>query len=904
MKLAPFFLRSLFVAALGLASAHAASSLQASAEPGALLGGRQFSYTDANGSFSAIEYGSGVLAQFSSPTHNWTLTFSNVSGQALSVGSYERARLLATPTHPLLNVAGEGLGCGTVATGRFIVRELVRGSGGTVSSFAADFEFHCGANTRALFGGIRVNSSMSYVQMAPLPMGPTFLQLGSQPGDFLLNGQARFFTMNDGWFTALVNAAGPAFAFDAPGNNPDWHIAVGNGSGTPLAVGTYENAIDLPNSQGRPGISIGGENRACTPLTGRFVVRELTTDDDGIIVSAAIDVEGRCSGQYYGSWSAGIRFNSSVAYVAPTFLPVASQLQYVDSATRFIVAAGSMTPALRIRAQDASGSYVVGAYVRFELSSNCGYPLGYIDVVSDSFGIATLSPFQAGTTSGLCTISAVSVPALASRHDFQLDIYRPEEIALAASPASLVTQVGQPFQFQVTATVRSMPLANMPVTLSVVSRTAAGVSVLPTSATTDLFGMINIAAMANGSAGTYEIHANAGVSTLVIAVEQRAPGAAVAQVSGSSPAGGSITASLSSGIATCGFGSSTFMSLQAAAVASAPRGLVFTHGLASLRVEGCGAGQPVAIAIDYPQDVPPTAALWRFGPTLVDRSAHWYMVPVTINGHRISFTVTDGATGDDDITVNGSITLLGGIAVPGGLLQDLWWAGSAENGWGMSIVQHGDVLFPVIYAYDSAGRPTWYAMPGGTWNASHTTYTGTLYQPLGTPYFQYDASRFSAGAPVGTATLTFIDSSNASLDVTIGGVSGHKAIVRQIYGGADLSDRGIHADMWWGGAAQNGWGVAILQQYTTVFGAWFTYDAAGAPTWFVMPTGSWTSANTYEGRMYRTTSSGWLGVPYDATRLQTTDAGSFRLQFNADAATLDYVVDGRSGTLSLSRQPF
>ena len=39
-------------------------------------------------------------------------------------------------------------------------------------------------------------------------------------------------------------------------------------------------------------------------------------------------------------------------------------------------------------------------------------------------------------------------------------------------------------------------------------------------------------------------------------------------------------------------------------------------------------------------------------------------------------------------------------------LQDMWWSGPAENGWGMSVVQHGDRLFAAIYAYDADGAPT------------------------------------------------------------------------------------------------------------------------------------------------------------------------------------------------------
>jgi len=159
--------------------------------------------------------------------------------------------------------------------------------------------------------------------------------------------------------------------------------------------------------------------------------------------------------------------------------------------------------------------------------------------------------------------------------------------------------------------------------------------------------------------------------------------------------------------------------------------------------------------------------------------------------------------------------------------QDMWWGGPAENGWGMSVVQHGDTLFSVIYAYDAKGAPTWYVMPGGTWNAAHTVYSGPIYHTHGTPFTAYDASHFKVG------------------------------------------------------------------------------DAAGAPTWLVMPSGGWTDAQTYTGRIYRTSGPAWLGTAFDASQVKTTDVGSFRLRFTGDAAaSFDYVVDGQQGSLPLARQPF
>lgn len=42
--------------------------------------------------------------------------------------------------------------------------------------------------------------------------------------------------------------------------------------------------------------------------------------------------------------------------------------------------------------------------------------------------------------------------------------------------------------------------------------------------------------------------------------------------------------------------------------------------------------------------------------------------------------------------------------------QGLWWAGQSESGWGMSLTQHGDILFVAIYTYDETGLPIWYVI--------------------------------------------------------------------------------------------------------------------------------------------------------------------------------------------------
>jgi hypothetical protein len=237
-------------------------------------------------------------------------------------------------------------------------------------------------------------------------------------------------------------------------------------------------------------------------------------------------------------------------------------------------------------------------------------------------------------------------------------------------------------------------------------------------------------------------------------------------------------------------------------------------------------------------------------------------------------------------------------------LTDLWWSGPQEDGWGVSIVQHGETLFAVIYAYDDGGYPTWYVMSGGSWNVAHTAYAGNVYQPRGSSLYQYSAACLNVGAALGTLTLTFSGESSAVLDYAFGGATGRKNIVRQPFGPAATPAIANLGDMWWGGAQQNGWGIAILQQGNSLFSIWFTYDGAGTARWYVMPAGAFTSADTYQGRLYRTTGSTWLGVDYDPALLHVQDVGTFRVRFTGTAATFDYQIEGIPGSMPLVRQPF
>jgi hypothetical protein len=287
--------------------------------------------------------------------------------------------------------------------------------------------------------------------------------------------------------------------------------------------------------------------------------------------------------------------------------------------------------------------------------------------------------------------------------------------------------------------------------------------------------------------------------------------------------------------------------------------------------------------------------------------------PASINtgaGGTINFNVTPGS-GDFDLafsvrTLTRTVLIRYAPAAPAvdPIHQDLWWAGPGENGWGLTIVEHRDVLFVLVYAYDANGQPTWFVLPSGTWDSAGTTYSGALYSPRGTPFYMYDASRLAMGSPIGDATIAFADREHATLRYTINGVAGEKAITRFAFGPTATAPLTGRTDMWWGGIAQNGWGIAVIQQNASLFTMWYTYDAAGAPLWYTMPAGSWTSSDAYEGRVYRTTGSPWLGRAYDPSLFKPVDVGSYRLRFSGETGTFEYSVEGRAGSLALTRTPF
>ncbi|HSN21531.1 MAG TPA: IPTL-CTERM sorting domain-containing protein [Usitatibacter sp.] len=140
---------------------------------------------------------------------------------------------------------------------------------------------------------------------------------------------------------------------------------------------------------------------------------------------------------------------------------------------------------------------------------------------------------------------------------------------------------------------------------------------------------------------------------------------------GPSPTGsGTISASFTGGGPGCGFATAAFIPLVGAPrsppAGSAPANVTFPDGLFDFTLAGCTAGSTVTFTITYPQVFPAGTAYWKYGPTSADTSPHWYQLPAGVSGNTVTFSITDGGTGDDDLVPNTEIVDQGGPGVPGG----------------------------------------------------------------------------------------------------------------------------------------------------------------------------------------------------------------------------------------------
>ena len=115
----------------------------------------------------------------------------------------------------------------------------------------------------------------------------------------------------------------------------------------------------------------------------------------------------------------------------------------------------------------------------------------------------------------------------------------------------------------------------------------------------------------------------------------------------------------------------------------------------------------------------------------------------------------------------------------------------------------------------------------------------------------------------------------------------------------------------WFRPAESGWGLSFHQSAThVVFAAWYVYDDAGAPTWYVIQDGRWTSSTRWTGTVFRTSGPAYFRVPvFDPAAVTRTAVGEASFEFRQKPgeegiATFSYALSGQQGEKRITRLLF
>ncbi|MCY7389604.1 MAG: hypothetical protein LH481_16365, partial [Burkholderiales bacterium] len=237
--------------------------------------------------------------------------------------------------------------------------------------------------------------------------------------------------------------------------------------------------------------------------------------------------------------------------------------------------------------------------------------------------------------------------------------------------------------------------------------------------------------------------------------------------------------------------------------------------------------------------------------------------------------------------------------------SDIWW-NPAESGWGLTIADHGPVVFVVWYTYDADNQPTWFSLTG-TFTNNRKNFSGDLFRTTGPAYTQPFRSDLVTFATVGTASFDFAPvgqpAGKATFTYTIGAISQTKVIERQPFGNAPPNWGYDYSDLWWN-PVESGWGLTLAQHGNNVFGVWFTYGLDGKPLWLHIPDVTFTAPGNFNGGLYTVTGPYYGNPRFDPAQVVVTPAGSATVSISGATGIFTPTFKGFTQVKAITPQPF
>jgi hypothetical protein len=123
-----------------------------------------------------------------------------------------------------------------------------------------------------------------------------------------------------------------------------------------------------------------------------------------------------------------------------------------------------------------------------------------------------------------------------------------------------------------------------------------------------------------------------------------------------------------------------------------------------------------------------------------------------------------------------------------GYINDLWFPPN-EGGWGLNLIEQGDMAFATLFVYDAQNRPHWYSASqlGAGTQGGRPSWSGPLEESTG-PYFgaPFNATQV-ARRVVGSMSFVLQENGDGSLSYTVNGVTVTKTVNRFAFRKNDLS---------------------------------------------------------------------------------------------------------------------
>ena len=229
--------------------------------------------------------------------------------------------------------------------------------------------------------------------------------------------------------------------------------------------------------------------------------------------------------------------------------------------------------------------------------------------------------------------------------------------------------------------------------------------------------------------------------------------------------------------------------------------------------------------------------------------------------------------------------------------SDLWGGGQntpTEQGWGLNLIQQGDVIFGTMFVYGADNTARWFSVTLSPTNGS-TSWTGQLDQTTGS----YFGGAWNNGSVthtvVGNLSITFSNANAGTLTYTVNGVPVNKSISRFSLRAPNLAGKYVGGGF--GTGPQTGCGargISIFDQLTVTQNG----TSVALRVDFVNSSGQ-DAYCTYNGTMTTTGRTGSIAGNFTCnitSNNNQTNAGTFSI------TNLETSINGFNGNFNSSDQ--